>query len=93
MKGERWRRVSPHLDRVLDLPATERRRYVADLASEDTALAEDLELLLGEERALREEQFLERGAHDLLAAPLLLGQVFGAYELASPLGAGGMGSS
>ncbi|MFL6263055.1 MAG: tetratricopeptide repeat protein [Thermoanaerobaculia bacterium] len=91
MTGERWRLVSPHLDQALDLPTEERRWYLAALASDDPALAADLKLLLDEERALRDEGYLEHDAQDLLAEPYL-GQTFGAYELVRPLGAGGMGS-
>jgi serine/threonine protein kinase/Flp pilus assembly protein TadD len=92
VKSERWRLVSPYLDQALELPAEERQRYLTDLASEDPALAADLELLLGEERALRDEKYLEHDAQDLLAASPLVGQVFGAYALVEPLGTGGMGS-
>ena len=92
MKSERWRLLSPHLDQVLELSGEERQRYLLDLASEDPALAADLELLLGEERALRDESYLEHDAQDLLAGAHLVGQTFGAYELVEPLGAGGMGS-
>jgi serine/threonine protein kinase/Flp pilus assembly protein TadD len=92
VKGERWQLVSPHLDQVLDLSEAERRWYLASLASEDSTLAAELELLLGEERALQDEKYLERDAQDLLAGSGLAGQVFGAYELVRPLGAGGMGS-
>ncbi len=92
MNSERWRLVSPHLDQVLELSQEERQRYLADLASEDPVLAADLELLLGEEQALRDEKYLEHDAQDLLAESHLVGQVFGAYALVAPLGAGGMGS-
>lgn len=95
MKSERWRLVSPHLDQVLELSGEERRRYLTGLAGEDPALAADLELLLGEERALRDEKYLEHDAQELFAGVAeshLVGQVFGAYALVQPLGAGGMGS-
>jgi eukaryotic-like serine/threonine-protein kinase len=92
VKGERWLLVSPHLDQALELSGEERRRYLAGVASEDPALAADLELLLGEEPALHDEKYLEHDAQDLLAGSHLLEQVFGAYTLVSPLGAGGMGS-
>lgn len=92
MKSGRWRLVSPHLDQVLELPGEERQRYLLDLANEDPALAADLELLLGEEQSLRDENYLEHDAQDLLAEAQLAGQTFGAYELVKPLGAGGMGS-
>lgn len=92
MTSERWRLVSPHLDQVLDLSGEERQRYLAGLASEDPTLAVDLEVLLGEERALRDERYLEHDAQDLLAERPLVGQAFGAYTLVHHLGAGGMGS-
>jgi eukaryotic-like serine/threonine-protein kinase len=92
LTSERWRLVSPHLDQVLELAGEERQRYLTNLASEDPALAADLELLLGEERALRDEKYLEHDAQDLLAEAQPVGQVFGAYALVEPLGAGGMGS-
>jgi serine/threonine protein kinase len=92
LKSERWRRVSPHLDQALDLSGEERQGYVAALADQDPTLAADLELFLGEERALRDEEYLEQGAPDLLAAPQLMGQAFGAYTLMQSIGAGGMGS-
>lgn len=93
MKSGRWRLVSPHLDELLELSGEEeRQRYLLDLASQDPALAAELELLLGEERALRDESYLEHDAQDLLAGSHLVGQTFGAYELVKPLGAGGMGS-
>jgi eukaryotic-like serine/threonine-protein kinase len=92
VKSERWRLVSPHLDQVLDLSGEERQRYLVDLASNDPTLAADLELLLGEERALRDEKYLEHDAQDLLAGSHLVGQTFGAYTLVRSLGAGGMGS-
>ena len=39
MNSGRWRLVSPHLDRVLELTVDERPRYLTDLAGEDPALA------------------------------------------------------
>ena len=58
MRSERWRLVSPHLDQVLELSGEERQRYLVALASEDPTLAVDLDLLLGEERALHDEKYL-----------------------------------
>jgi eukaryotic-like serine/threonine-protein kinase len=92
VKSGRWRLVSPHLDQALELSGEERQRYLEVIASEDPVIAADLERLLGEEPALRAEKYLEHDAQDLLAEPELAGQVFGAYTLVQPLGAGGMGS-
>jgi serine/threonine protein kinase/Flp pilus assembly protein TadD len=92
VKSERWRLVSPHLDQMLELSGEERQRYLVALVNEDPSLATDLALLLDEERAVRDEGYLEHGAQVLLAQPHLAGQTFGAYSLVRPLGAGGMGS-
>ena len=92
MKVERWRLVSPYLDQALELSGEERQRYLIDLVSEDPTLAADLELLLSEERALRDDKYLEHDAQDLFAESQLAGQAFGAYTLERILGAGGMGS-
>ena len=92
MKGDRWLLVSPYLDDVLELTDEERRGYLSELGIADPTIAADLGLLLGEEQAVHDEAYLERDAQELLAEPHLAGQVFGAYELVEPLGAGGMGS-
>ncbi len=84
--------MSPYLDRVLDLAGEDRQRYLDELAGTDPGLASDLAALLGEERAVRRERYLEHDAQDLLAESHLVGRAFGAYTLVSPLGAGGMGS-
>jgi len=92
VKSDRWRIVSPHLDRLLDLPTEDRRGYLDGLAGDDPTLAADLERLLGDERAVRDEQYLEHDAQELLAESHRVGQVFGAYELVRILGTGGMGT-
>jgi serine/threonine protein kinase/Tfp pilus assembly protein PilF len=92
LKSGLWLAVSPHLDEVLDLSGAERQRYLDDLVNEDPTLAAELALLLGEERALRDEQYLEHDAQGLLAEPQMVGQTFGAYTLVGSLGAGGMGT-
>ena len=90
MNTERWRRVSPHLDRLLDLPEEEREAELAVLAGEDPELVAELAKLLGETRALRAEKFLEHDAFDLLSDSPLEGMELGAYTLDRPLGSGGM---
>ncbi len=92
MNSERWKLASPHLDRVLDLEGEERQRYLDDLLRESPTLAADLMLLLEEDRALRDERYLEQDVGELLAPSPLAGQVFGSYILDRPLGVGGMGS-
>ena len=97
LSPERWRAVSPHLDRALDLSDAERAACVESLRAQDPALAADLEALLEEHRTLTRHGFLEQPAAPppgvaRPVAPSLEGQVFGAYTLVSPIGEGGMGT-
>src|SRR5499427_852160 len=92
LNPERWREISPLLDRALSLSEIERSAWVESFRSERPELADVLEILLEEHRALAEERFLER-----LPAPTAIessqaGQTVGAYRLMSPIGQGGMGS-
>jgi serine/threonine-protein kinase len=88
---ERWREVSPFLDRALELTADERTVWLASLHVEDPAMAADVSALLERGGALSREGFLD-GSPGPLPAPLLEGQRIGAYTLVSPLGQGGMGT-
>ena len=97
LSPERWRAVSPHLDRALDLPDAERAACVETLRAQDPSLAADLEALLEEHRTLTRHAFLEQPAAPppgvpRPGAPSLEGQAFGAYTLVSPIGEGGMGT-
>jgi serine/threonine-protein kinase len=85
---ERWRTLSPYLDRALDTTDTAWRE---SLRTENPTLAADLEVLLAELAALRSEGFLEDGP-PRPAESSLAGQVIGAYTLLSLLGQGGTGS-
>ncbi|HET8648144.1 MAG TPA: serine/threonine-protein kinase, partial [Vicinamibacteria bacterium] len=94
LSDERWRELSTHLDRALDLDDEERSAWLASLRAEDGALAADLDALLQAHQALRGEGFLEGAAAAPAAARQvsLAGHVVGAYRLRSLLGQGGMGS-
>jgi hypothetical protein len=48
---DRWRVVSPYLDRGLEFAGDERAAWLASLRAEDPALAADVEALLDEHRA------------------------------------------
>jgi tetratricopeptide (TPR) repeat protein len=89
ISGERWRKVSPYLDRALELTAEQRPEWLETLRALDTTLAADVEALLEEHQALDAEGFLARPAP---APPSLAGQRIGAYTLREPIGQGGMGS-
>src|SRR5579862_4765627 len=93
MDAERWRRLSPLLDRALDKEGEARVRWFAALRARDPALAAEIEGLVAEAESLERDGFLERppprpGTSD----EGLAGQTFGAYTLERPLGHGGMGS-
>ena len=61
MDAERWQRLSPLLDALLELPAEQRSEHLAALRREDGALADELEKLLA----------LEEGDSDFLAEPVV----------------------
>jgi serine/threonine-protein kinase len=90
---ERWRFVSPYLDRALDIAdVRERAAWLATIREQDPSLAVDLEALLEDHRALCDEAFLEAPAVPLPAVDAVAGASIGAYTLVSPLGQGGMGT-
>ena len=89
---ERWRRVSPHLDRALDMSDAERGAWLATLRREDPALARDLEALLAEGETLSSEGFLEKSVLSLAEPLSLAGHRIGAFRLVSLIDQGGMGS-
>ena len=89
---QRWRRASPHLDRVLDQSPTECEAYLTSLSAEDSEVAADVRALLAEHRLLTAEAFLASPAVMHRPEPALAGLTIGAYRLVSPIGHGGMGS-
>jgi len=89
---ERWRLVSPYLDRALELTHEQRPQWLETLRATDATLATDVEALLREHSALQQEGFLESGAPSRPSQASLAGQVVGTYTLRSPIGEGGMGS-
>jgi serine/threonine protein kinase len=92
LSPEQWQTLSPYLDRALELADDERSAWLAALESENPTVASQLEMLLGEHRALIEEGFLEEKAPQLPRGQGLAGQVLGVYTLISQIGHGGMGT-
>ncbi|MGB7435618.1 MAG: protein kinase [Candidatus Acidiferrum sp.] len=87
-----WQEISPYLDRALAMPEEERGAWLQSFRLEKPELAEVLQQLLEEHRALADEHFLERNPIRVANGLSLLDQKIGAYRLISLIGQGGMGS-
>lgn len=88
MDAERWQRLSPLLDALIDLDPEARAVRLAELRAEDPALTVELEQLLA----------LEEDNTDFLSEPLIApppsakaDSLIGPYRLERMLGEGGMG--
>src|SRR5262245_25504344 len=89
---EQWKQASPFLDEVLSLSVENRPSWLAAFRENNPELAELVELLLDEHRALAEEQFLERSPLLPPGELVSASETIGAYRLLSPIGHGGMGT-
>jgi serine/threonine protein kinase len=87
-----WQEISPYLDHALSLREEERERWLQSFRLEKPELAEVLQQLLEEHRALAGEHFLERMPIRVANGLSMLDQKIGAYSLISLIGQGGMGS-
>jgi len=89
---EKWSALSPYLDKALTLASEERVVWLEALRTENPELARQLQDLLNEHEAVRQEQFLEKGPSAPQSSPGLAGQIVGAYRLLSLISHGGMGT-
>jgi serine/threonine-protein kinase len=89
---DQWLALSPYLDTALDMSTEERGTWLSSLRQGNPALADQLEILLDNHRALLDEGFLESSPAGLEGRWDLAGQTVGAYTLVSQIGQGGMGS-
>jgi hypothetical protein len=92
LSPERWKALSPHLDRALTLGTEERAAWLAELRRSDAALAADLGILLEEHQELARAGFLGRSPVPPPIEPLREGHMLGPYTLVAPIGSGGMGA-
>ncbi|HEY1251791.1 MAG TPA: protein kinase, partial [Thermoanaerobaculia bacterium] len=91
LSDERWRELSPHLDRALEMSGDERKTWLDRMRATDATLVEDLETLIEEHGQASREGFL--GEPPVTSSPASLeGQAIGPYTLTSLLGQGGMGN-
>ena len=90
---DRWRALSPYLDRALEMAPEEWPAWVDTVRRQDPAIGDDLAALLERHRALVAEGFLVEPVADAGWAGLAVaGQRLGAYTLREPIGQGGMGT-
>jgi serine/threonine-protein kinase len=92
---DRWRKLSPYLDRALDFTDdSELEAWLASLRTDEPLVVEELRVLLAEHHAAASEGYLERRAPVLPGQygqpATLAGQTIGAYTLVAPIGQGGM---
>ena len=74
---DQWRAVSPYLDQALGMPDDDRAAWMAAVREQNPALADQLQTLLDEQRALAHERFLEDGPAALGGQLALAGQTVG----------------
>jgi serine/threonine protein kinase/tetratricopeptide (TPR) repeat protein len=91
LSPDQWRSLSPYLDEALTLSGEAQIAWMEALRARDPQLANQLEALLEEHRAVKQEGFLQKVP--MLSSETLhfTGQALGAYKLISPIGQGGMG--
>ncbi|HEY2558880.1 MAG TPA: serine/threonine-protein kinase [Caldimonas sp.] len=89
---DRWKRLSPLVDELLDLAPQVRAERLAHLGAADGALAAELEALVADAERAERADFLAGSAGGTATVATLAGTRLGAYVLEAPLGQGGAGA-
>ena len=86
----RWASMSPHLDALLDLPESERERYLGLLETNDPELAHAIREFLTADQDPEFSRFMKSAPIEEPAT--LVGRRVGPYLIDAEVGRGGMGS-
>jgi eukaryotic-like serine/threonine-protein kinase len=90
---QRWARLSPLLEELLELDVRGRRARLAELRARNGAVAGQLEALIDADGRAEGSHFLTGDAQgENVAAATIIGERVGAYLIEAPLGQGGTGS-
>jgi eukaryotic-like serine/threonine-protein kinase len=92
LSPEQWQEISPYLDHALSLSEQQRAEWLSDFRAQRSDIANLVEELLEEHRALSQQHFLEGQAQQPSNEDALIGETVGAYKLVSRIGQGGMGN-
>jgi eukaryotic-like serine/threonine-protein kinase len=90
---QRWARLNPLLEELLDFDASRRNARLAELRADEPTLADELGSMLSSAERIAKSDFLIGDVLGANAPPsTLVGQRIGAYVVEAPLGQGGTGS-
>src|SRR5580698_9782618 len=92
LSPDQWQALGPYLDQALSMTGEQLATWLSSISERDPTLAAQLTALLGDYRAMAQENFLENGPFPLPNLTGLAGQTLGPYTLISQIGQGGMGS-
>jgi WD40 repeat protein len=96
MEAARWKRIEAVFYDALDLPTTERTRYLATSCGDDPELRREVESLLesmaGATESMREVIAMVAGSVATTGVASLVGKRVGPYRLVEVIGEGGMGT-